>query len=566
MENHANPTKKGASHRLIKLKVPGGFLDQLHIPFSPGLNCIIGGRGTSKTTVLELIRFALDIPGEQGAQKRFDELVKANLGPGRVQLAIQTKDGLRYTITRAYGEPPLVFTDTGQPTEINLRAGNLFHADLFSLNQIENVADCPASQLALIDSFDLPAINRHNAAIQRLANALAANSRELIPAEAGVFALREETVELSTIEEQLKAGGQAVNPDVEPAREAARLKGLRERERTTWNGFGTETAEFIQSLVSFKGWLAAELDRQIIRELRDGPNRELFAQATAVFTDIAARLDNALDKAMAVCGGIKPRHEEFDKTLLECHARQEMAYRELIEKQKALMDAASERSALEKRRNGLLGKKAEMDALAKKAEGLRTARRQLLAELSEERCRRFRLRAELARRINDTLMPDVRVNIHQDGSREDYDARLEGWLKGGKVQKAARAAIAQKLWPQELARLCAERDSSALVTQGQVSERMAQIVFEYLGQPEIIHQMETLELADDPMIELHDGGQYKRAWALSTGQKCTAVLPILLMEHERPLLVDQPEDNLDNRFVSDKVVKTLRAVKERRQI
>ena len=40
------------------------------------------------------------------------------------------------------------------------------------------------------------------------------------------------------------------------------------------------------------------------------------------------------------------------------------------------------------------------------------------------------------------------------------------------------------------------------------------------------------------------------AGSLSTGQKATAVLLLLLLESEAPLVVDQPEDDLDNRFIT----------------
>ena len=69
-----------------------------------------------------------------------------------------------------------------------------------------------------------------------------------------------------------------------------------------------------------------------------------------------------------------------------------------------------------------------------------------------------------------------------------------------------------------------------------------------------------------PRIELKDGEGYKDSAALSTGQKCTAVLPILLLDSDTPLLVDQPEDNLDNRFVCESVVDSIRKVKCARQL
>jgi hypothetical protein len=44
-------------HRILSLEVEGGFLDGTRLDFSDGLNCIIGGRGTGKTTVVEFIRY-----------------------------------------------------------------------------------------------------------------------------------------------------------------------------------------------------------------------------------------------------------------------------------------------------------------------------------------------------------------------------------------------------------------------------------------------------------------------------------------------------------------------------
>ena len=44
------------------------------------------------------------------------------------------------------------------------------------------------------------------------------------------------------------------------------------------------------------------------------------------------------------------------------------------------------------------------------------------------------------------------------------------------------------------------------------------------------------------------------------------VLPILLLDSENPLLVDQPEDNLDNRFIFGTIVDSIRKMKTRRQL
>ena len=45
-----------------RLQIEGGFLDGFDIKFASGLNVLIGARGTGKTSVIELIRFALGGP------------------------------------------------------------------------------------------------------------------------------------------------------------------------------------------------------------------------------------------------------------------------------------------------------------------------------------------------------------------------------------------------------------------------------------------------------------------------------------------------------------------------
>jgi ABC-type enterochelin transport system ATPase subunit len=58
---------------------------------------------------------------------------------------------------------------------------------------------------------------------------------------------------------------------------------------------------------------------------------------------------------------------------------------------------------------------------------------------------------------------------------------------------------------------------------------------------------------------------YRSLEHLSVGQKCTALLSIILLESDVPLLIDQPEDDLDNQFIFDQIVATLRREKEQRQ-
>ena len=83
-----------AFHRLKSLSVIGGYLDGQSFEFSEGLNCLIGARGTGKTTALEFVRYALDmLPSREEnpvERRRIESLVERNLDGGRIQVGIQT--------------------------------------------------------------------------------------------------------------------------------------------------------------------------------------------------------------------------------------------------------------------------------------------------------------------------------------------------------------------------------------------------------------------------------------------------------------------------------------------
>lgn len=126
--------------------------------------------------------------------------------------------------------------------------------------------------------------------------------------------------------------------------------------------------------------------------------------------------------------------------------------------------------------------------------------------------------------------------------------------------------IVEAFSPNELTEVIQQRNNRALIDQASLNLEQANKVVMTLADPEVLFELETVELDDLPKIELKDGLDYKDAASLSTGQKCTTILPILLMDSDHPLLIDQPEDNLDNRFIFETVVESLRNVKQRRQL
>ena len=191
----------------------------------------------------------------------------------------------------------------------------------------------------------------------------------------------------------------------------------------------------------------------------------------------------------------------------------------------------------------------------------------IAARLSELRDDRFSLRRDVAQRLSLALGPAIRITITQAGDRSAYEALLREALKGCGIQyNRIVARLVESVAPQELSRIVRRGDAARLAEIGGVAADQAQRIVGHLQGNEQLGDLENVELDDEPLIALKDGADYKSSAELSTGQRCTVILPILLLESERPLLIDQPEDNLDNAFVYDAIVKSLRSAKAGRQL
>jgi energy-coupling factor transporter ATP-binding protein EcfA2 len=94
--------------------IQGGLLNGKRIFFSPGLNSLIGIRGSGKSSILEIIRYALNIPfGTQAVDKDYkDDLVKYVLkSGGKTVVEIVDRYGKTYRIERIYGQKEDIYKD-----------------------------------------------------------------------------------------------------------------------------------------------------------------------------------------------------------------------------------------------------------------------------------------------------------------------------------------------------------------------------------------------------------------------------------------------------------------------
>ncbi|MBW6459703.1 MAG: AAA family ATPase [Bacteroidales bacterium] len=100
-------------------------LENLNLHLSPELNSIIGGKGAGKSSVLETIRFCLDLRSmvdEQDKDKKLELVLKGLADGGKVILEIVTQTG-NYTVEREFNGPAVIKQEN---RELNIPVSELF--------------------------------------------------------------------------------------------------------------------------------------------------------------------------------------------------------------------------------------------------------------------------------------------------------------------------------------------------------------------------------------------------------------------------------------------------------
>ena len=89
--------------------------------------------------------------------------------------------------------------------------------------------------------------------------------------------------------------------------------------------------------------------------------------------------------------------------------------------------------------------------------------------------------------------------------------------------------------------------------------------------PDVVRKLEEIDTPDRIIIEVNlagatDDASWQDVVNVSPGQRAMALLALALAGGTEPLVIDQPEDDLDNRYIYDEVVKVLADVCQRRQV
>lgn len=550
---------------LVAIAWQGNFLNGNSVRFNENLNCLIGGRGTGKSTIIESLRYVLDLPpiGEE-ARRAHEEILQAVLSENaRLALVVRSHrpSPCHYLIERSYSQKPLVRDENGEVLQI-APAEILPGVEIFGQHEIAEIAKDRAQQHQLLQRFrDPETAMAYESQKRALHRELQLNHQELLRAQNEREALAEKLSRLPAVEEKLRRykelGIEAkMKEQAGITREEALLKNSRESVLPVKKALEQWRRALSQSAGALEG-----------AALRDLPNADLWKRLEATLEDFHEKMQTYLAQADEAVRDSEIELLEIAETWeIRRRAKQSAPDKGLREFKTADGDIFLK---LRREYETLAPLKKEALQLQQLEEDLQVHRAQLLQQWEELKWRLFELDQAAAEKISRELNGRVRARVAKEGNL----APLLDLLQEHYDKKKFREAIANKLndeHPIAIAEFVQHlRDGKQTLQELYVftpkrAEQLANLPAE-----EVL-KMEELDLPTSVHFELNvaepeQAPKWKPMHALSIGQKATAILLILFLESDTPLVIDQPEDDLDNRFITDTIMPILRREKRKRQ-
>ena len=555
--------------QLENIRFNGGYLDGIDIRFSEHLNTVIGGRGTGKSTLLECIRYVLDqAPTGSNARKQHDEILRENLGreKGRIELVIRSwrRNGKRFTISRRYGEPPVVRDADGIVS--NFTPHDLLPGiEIYGQNEIYEIAHDTQNQLMLIDRFLPVELADMLAKAGDVERKLRDNKDRLLRAQDSLADIEEQMQQLPKMEEearQYRELGLEEKLKQVPLLEREKQIADRAKEELIRVKDGVETLKDSLPDTAFLSDAAIESlpHKERLTALK-GNLDVLNAKSHGLLEDLGSHLTKTEEMMTNV---FQQLHEDISKDEEEIRT----AFKELPSSEgRSGREIGIAYQDLLRRIEKVTPLTVQIQTKNKLIQQLKKERKNLLADLSDIRSQRTGELQRTVKRLNRRLTGKLRLAVAPEGDRSALKKfLLDCNLERVGEKKLSWVDTAADLTPMALAYKIRDGRDALLSKDWGCTPAVAETLLRL--SPERLMDMEMLTLDDDISIELnvsHAGEEFRKLNRLSTGQQCTAILHLLLLENPDPLIMDQPEDNLDNAFIAERIVTELRASKIHRQ-
>ncbi len=554
----------------------------LKIEFSPQLNTLIGGRGSGKSSILRFIRGVFnrtsDIEGLNEIIYDHNEFYKRETGRPKKGVLTE-KSTIEIEFVRNNNLHKFIASNivnsNSQVIKIQkLNAENtwaeitdegyidFFEFEHYSQKQIYEIAQEPNALRERIDNT-IEGIEKLKSAREFIRHLFLEKSTAIRTADqliSGGGKLETRIKDLDTSIKKLQQSGIA---DLLNAKEKFT------KEEQTFNDFTNEISERQKNLdIIIETTEIQDIDYSSF----DGRHKaQLNSNSKAVvdgFVNIKAELEKLKQSANKLKVDFESSIKDSDwKT--DCDKNLVIFNTKKLELEKEGIDdiANFEKLSLEKSHLEI-----ELEKIKKKMEIRSTDLTERLKLQTEYLNISKEITAKRREFVTNTLQDDkVKINIKPFRNRIDLIQKLRGVLQKEEGFEQDFDALADicfngnvEVTIKTIRKLFLDmrRGEQVKEVRGYFANLVQRVSDAQIDEIELLLPEDEIEIQYKP----NDKAAFKSLSTASAGQKTTAILTFILSHGKIPLILDQPEDDLDNRLVYELIVDRLKQAKDKRQI
>jgi ABC-type lipoprotein export system ATPase subunit len=533
--------------RLGSVKIEGGFHDGLDVEFGPGLNAVIGGKGTGKSTLIEILRYVLDAgaPQTNEAKGNREHNFKAN-----AEATVRFIDGTgdEYEVRRSGGKDAARLSRQGKDVAVDV--GRRVSVRVFGQRELQALVEHPEVLREFVATEAGPewlqALSNEKAQLAKLSDL----DTELQSLEGQVARLEDQEHELVDLTDRIDNAN------------ARGVSGLMER-----LGILGEADSKIKAALAWPESVGTAVD--VLAGVLPEPE---VPEAPTERAEIVAALDTLGNAVTRSVEDVRKHVDEAHTALAHAAAAwttQHSDERARIERE--LADAGltdpRELGKIQARALELQGHLTGLPQKRQRADAIGTDRTAALRKLGDIRRQKSRLVEAAAHELNSRVGRRVRIRVDPLADKTTLVGALEKPLKSQSVRSDQLRRLAETQTPTAIASAVSEGQAKVetLGCTAATASKLCALA------PHVVRAIEETDTPDRILVEVNlaaPGGEevWHDVTEVSPGQRATALLALALAGGREPLIIDQPEDDLDNQYIYDEVVKVLARVCESRQV
>ena len=518
----------------------GGLLEGTRIDFSPELNNLIGIRGSGKSSLLEVLRYVLGIslPVNAADPDYKNSLVTRSMGSGgKAIVTIVNKQNEEYRIEKLYGQKEDIYKNNLLQPGISIEATGFNFPIYFGQKDLSNKGKDFEGDL-----------------IQRLIGTrLKAVQVKIEQKKREVENILSELKKLQSLKD-LKKETEAQIQNSKHQLNFFKEKGVEDKLKQQ-TLFDSDISKLVQNESTVRSYLSelasviSNHDYFFQQEITGSEiNKELFEEAKTIIQELKVEFE----KLKTIQKNSILSQQKLKEVIVKINTKKEGLKEEFAKiKREINTDTINPDNFLNLTRHieTALLKLKEIEKSEKRRCDLQTNLLERLTELDNLWLEEYNVLNKEVKRINDAESK-ISIEVEFKGRRDKLTDKMKQIFRGTGIRETAYQEIEANY--KDFIQIY--RDSSKLddiLNENHVADFKRRF-------SENLEDLLTFKVENKIVIQYNGKSLDKH----SLGQRASALILFLLAQRENDvLIIDQPEDDLDNQTIYDEVIKELKKIK-----